>query len=175
MKRKPIDPVKLAWCAGFFDGEGCVRICRRAASPNPVYSLEISISQNCTQTLERFKTWLGIDCGRSRIHTYTRTGRVRSDVYYLTYRSRNALRLLRALRPYLVRKRVEAEWGIVFARHVTKAQKLRWHARKVPHSAAEIAARQRYYERLRALKPRGPAHGTTQSTQQFNGSTSCAI
>ena len=103
--------------------------------------------------MEHFKEVLGIDCGRSRIHSAT--ARVKSDVYYLTYRSQNALRLLRLLRPYLIRKRTEAEYGIAFARHVTLAQKKRWHTRKVPHSPAEIATRQRYYELLRSLKPRG--------------------
>ena len=157
MKGKCLNPIVLAWAAGFVDGEGCIRIAKRKNPSNPVYSLEITISQNCIETLEHFKEVLGIDCGRSRIHSGT--ARVKSDVYYLTYRSQNALRLLRLLRPYLIRKRTEAEYGIAFARHVTLAQKKRWHTRKVPHSPAEIATRQHYYELLRSLKPRGkPAH-----------------
>ena len=93
MKGKCLNPIVLAWAAGFVDGEGCIRIAKRKNPSNPVYSLEITISQNCIETLEHFKEVLGIDCGRSRIHSAT--ARVKSDVYYLTYRSQNALRLLR--------------------------------------------------------------------------------
>lgn len=99
MKGKCLNPIALAWAAGFVDGEGCIRIAKRKNKSNPVFSLEITISQNCIETLEHFKEVLGIDCGRSRIHSAT--ARVKSDVYYLTYRSQNALRLLRLLRPYL--------------------------------------------------------------------------
>ena len=83
MKGKCLNPIVLAWAAGFVDGEGCIRIAKRKNPSNPVYSLEITISQNCIETLEHFKEVLGIDCGRSRIHSAT--ARVKSDVYYLTY------------------------------------------------------------------------------------------
>ena len=44
----------LAWLAGFLDGEGCVRIARRAPPKpairaNPIYSVELTVGQNCDE------------------------------------------------------------------------------------------------------------------------------
>lgn len=141
----------LAWCAGFVDGEGCIRIARRApgGNANPIYSLEVTITQNCLGTLEHFKNVLGI---KSSIYVFGCTGAVRSTVFGLTYRCTRARELLEALHPFLVRKRLEAAVGIEFANRASFARQGRRR-----HSDAEIELREGYYLRLRALKPRGPA------------------
>ncbi len=149
--------LQLAWAAGFLDGEGCVRIARRRTKRNPTYSLEVTVSQNCIRTLDHLKQVLGVPCGGSLIHKGT--GRVRSNVYYLTYRSRNALEVLRLLQPFLVRKRREAELGIEFAEHVTRVQWQRLRNPDHAHSPIEIAFREAFYQRLRDLKPRGQIEG----------------
>jgi hypothetical protein len=147
----PCNRAALAWAAGFVDGEGCIRIARRdpGGDANPVYSLEVTITQNCLATLEHFKNVLGI---KSSIYVFGGTGTARSPVYGLTYRCTRARELLEALHPYLVRKRLEAEVGIEFAHRASFARQGRRR-----HSDAEIALRESYYLRLRALKPRGPA------------------
>ena len=43
MKGKYLNPIALAWAAGFVDGEGCIRIAKRKNKSNPVFSLEITI------------------------------------------------------------------------------------------------------------------------------------
>ena len=55
-----------AWAAGFADGEACIRIHKQdpGTGANPVYSLEVTISQNCLETLQHFKSTLGIDSSR---------------------------------------------------------------------------------------------------------------
>ena len=71
----------LAWLAGFLDGEGCVRIARRAPPKtairaNPIYSVELTVGQNCERTLDAARALiedeLGIECGK-----YTLVGRVK--------------------------------------------------------------------------------------------------
>ncbi|MBU1359765.1 MAG: hypothetical protein KKC79_19385 [Gammaproteobacteria bacterium] len=140
----------LGWAAGFLDGEGCIRIARRnpGGNANRIYSLEIVITQNCLRTLEHFQSTLGI---QSSIYVFPCQGAVRSTVYALTYRCTRARAVLEALHPYLVRKQREAEVGIEFADRATFARKGRRR-----HSPEEIAIREDYYWKLRALKPRGP-------------------
>lgn len=143
--------LNLAWAAGFVDGEGCIRIAKRdpGGNANPVYSLEVTISQNCLGTLEHFQNVFGI---KSSIYVFGGTGAVRSTVFGLTYRCTRARELLEALHPFLVRKRLEAAVGIEFANRASFARQGRRR-----HSDAEIELREGYYLRLRALKPRGPA------------------
>ena len=106
----------LAWLAGFLDGEGCVRIARRAPPKtairaNPIYSVELTVGQNCERTLDAARALiedeLSIECGK-----YTLVGRVKpgkAPTQSLTLRSDKAVRLLRAVRPYLRRKGEEAD------------------------------------------------------------------
>lgn len=146
-----VNGLDLAWCAGFLDGEGCIRIARRhpGGNANCIYSLEVTVTQNCVRTLTHFQRVLGI---KSSIYVFTGKGAVKSTVYGLTYRCTRARELLETLRPFLVRKLPEALVGIEFAERASFARKGRRR-----HSEEEIALRQGYYLKLRALKPRGPA------------------
>lgn len=140
----------LAWAAGFLDGEGCIRIAKRdpGTDANHIYSLEVTITQNCLTTLTHFQDVLGV---KSSIYVFKGTGTVRSTVYALTYRCTRAQAVLELLRPFLVRKLREADVGIEFAQRASFERKGRRR-----HSDEEIALREDYYLRLRALKPRGP-------------------
>ena len=140
----------LEWAAGFLDGEGCIRIAKRnpGTDANHIYSLEVTITQNCLTTLTHFQDVLGV---KSSIYVFGSTGAVRSTVYALTYRCTRAREVLEILRPFLVRKLREAEVGIEFAHRASFARKGRRR-----HSDEEIALREDYYMQLRALKPRGP-------------------
>ena len=145
--------LQLGWAAGFLDGEGCIRVCKRdpGGEANFIYSLEVTITQNCLETLQHFKDCLGI---QSSIYVYPCRGNLRSAVYGLTYRCSKACALLELLEPYLVRKRVEALVGIEFAKRASFARLGRRR-----HPPEEIALREDYYLRLRALKVRGPGPG----------------
>lgn len=141
---------QLAWAAGFLDGEGCIRVAKRdpGGDANYIYSLSVSVTQNCRTTLEHFKDVLGIE---GSICEFNSKSAVRSPVYLLTYNCTKARAVLELLRPFLVRKRREADVGIEFAERASFARKGRRR-----HSDAEIALREAYYLQLRALKPRGP-------------------
>ena len=161
----------LAWLAGFLDGEGCVRIARRAPpktaiSANPIYSVELTVGQNCERTLDAARALiedeLGIECGK-----YTLVGRVKpgkAPTQSLTLRSDKAVRLLRAVRPYLRRKGEEADEAIGLGEHIKAVHAARLTSGlglKVPLSEKEIQHREACYRKLSALKPRaaGPVIG----------------
>ena len=161
----------LAWLAGFLDGEGCIRIARRAppktaTSANPIYSVELTVGQNCERTLDAARALiedeLGIECGK-----YTVVGRVKpgkAPTQSLTLRSDKAVRLLRAVRPYLRRKGEEADEAIGLGEHIKAVHAARLTSGlglKVPLSEKEIQHREACYRKLSALKPRaaGPVIG----------------
>lgn len=139
-----------AWAAGFLDGEGCIRIAKRdpGNGANFIYSLEVTLTQNCLETLQHFKDVMGI---QASIYIFPCKGPIRAPVYGLTYRCTRARELLERVLSYLVRKRCEAEVGIEFACRASFARQGRRR-----HSTDEIAIREGYYQRLRALKLRGP-------------------
>ena len=58
---------ELAWCAGFFDGEGTTSFLRKGTWIGP----RVSVAQNSEATLERFRQAVGI--GKIYAHT-TRPG-----------------------------------------------------------------------------------------------------
>ena len=164
----------LAWLAGFLDGEGCIRIARRAppktaTSANPIYSVELTVGQNCERTLDAARALiedeLGIECGK-----YTVVGRVKpgkAPTQSLTLRSDKAVRLLRAVRPYLRRKGEEADEAIALGEHIKAVHASRLTSGlglKVPLCEEEILHREACYRRLSALKPRGtgPVSGEEQ-------------
>lgn len=156
----------LAWLAGLVDGDGCIRIARRAPPKssqraNPIFSLEVTVGQNCEATLDIVRALLGeelaLECGKST--TVGRVAEGKAPTKTLTLRSDKAVKLLRAIRPYLRRKDLEAELGIEFGERVQAV-----HARrrasgrglKIPLPPEEIAYREACHQRLSALKPRGP-------------------
>lgn len=52
-----VPETELAWCAGFFDGEGCTHVSR--GSPTRALSLHVTVSQKTTPCLERFNRAMG--------------------------------------------------------------------------------------------------------------------
>lgn len=143
---KILSEEKVAWAAGFADGEACIRIHRQdpGSGANPVFSLEVTISQNCLGTLQHFKSMLGID---SSIYVYPCRGNLRRPVFALTYRCTRARALLELLVPHLIRKKKEALLGIEFA---ARASFARMGRRR--HPPEEIALREDYFQRMKGLK-----------------------
>lgn len=98
----------LAWSAGFVDGEGCLSIARQKQSSNNniCYRLKFSVVQNNLEVLEEVQTILDES---SAIYKLKRTDSANRQSYTLTYDGRHALNAIKKLRPYLRRKRYEAD------------------------------------------------------------------
>lgn len=144
--KEMLSEYKISWAAGFADGEACVRIHKQCpgGNANPVYSLEVTITQNCLETLQHFKDAMGI---ASSIYVYPCRGTLRRPVYALTYRCTRARVLLVLLLPHLVRKKKEALLGVEFSERASTARMGRRR-----HSPEEILLREDYFQRMKALK-----------------------
>ena len=148
----PLVPVPVvpnldhAWAAGFVDGEGCVRIAKNVSHGrvNPIYHVEMAISQNRLDTLEHCQKVIGV---QSSICKFPDRKSFRRPVYLLTYLCANACDALTLLQPYLVRKQAEAMLALEFALRLQLRR-----GGRTPHSAEEIAIREEYYRRMKELK-----------------------
>ncbi len=105
------DPRHIAWCAGLFDGDGCVLISKQQqpGRVHPTYRLNLCLVQNCIETVKRFQKILGL---KSCLVTVRRTNQQNKPVYDLRYGGLHALRVLQLLKPDLFRKAVEADVAI---------------------------------------------------------------
>lgn len=128
----------LAWCAGFFDGEGCVHITNLSHyGGTSRHVLRISVTQNKPSLLSHFQDVVGVlgsletkDAGKC---------------FQLVYAGVRAQKVLRLLEPYLVRKRKEALLAIRF-------QDLVQPGRNKPLTVKEQAQRFRFYTKVKDLK-----------------------
>ena len=156
----------IAWLAGMMDGEACVRIARRAPpktskGANPIYSVEVTLGQNCEYTLgiirALLESELGIVCGKLNIVGRVAEGKAPTQT--LTLRSHTAVALLRAVRLHLRRKGIEADLAIrlgVRIQAVHARRRASGRGLKVPLSRREILFRELCYQKLSQLKERGP-------------------
>lgn len=138
---------EYAWCAGFLDGEGCITLARtRRTCGNRVnYRARVSIAQNCLETLHTCRDRIAENCVLAQVphrESYTR------PVYQLIYDGIHAYRLLKKLRPFLIRKGPEADVIFEFYRD---GQPTRHFGPK--GAPAEVwHLRERCYDALRCLK-----------------------
>jgi len=128
------------------DGDGCVAIVRQTyPDRNANYRLVVQVTQNCLQTLQHFRSCVGVT---APIHEVKRRIGHNRQVYTLNYAGPKALLVLQRLRAYLVRKRPEAEVALSF---IEKGQVgRRFGPRGVPPQLEAI--RISHYNKLRALK-----------------------
>lgn len=148
----PLVPVPVvpnldhAWAAGFIDGEGCVRIAKNVSHGrvNPIYHVEMAISQNRLDTLEHCQKVIGV---QSSICRFPDRKSFRRPVLLLTYLCANARDALVLLLPYFVRKQAEARLALEFALRLQLRR-----GGRTPHSAEEIAIREEYYRKMKELK-----------------------
>jgi len=99
--------LELAWCAGMFDGDGCVFISRQkmAGRKNRTYRLVLSLVQNCNVTADHFRATLGLPHCLVAVRRSVSHNR---QIYDVRYDGVHALTALRLMEPFLVRKRIEA-------------------------------------------------------------------
>lgn len=139
--------VDYAWCAGFLDGEGCITLARvRRTCGNRVnYRTRVHIGQNCLETLHIFRDRVGENCVLVQLpnrENYTR------PCYQLSYDGIHGYRLLKKLRPFLIRKGSEAD--VIFEFYRDGQPTRHFGPKGVP---AEIwHLRERCYDALRCLK-----------------------
>ena len=98
----------LAYCAGLFDGDGCIFISRQQlpGRKNLTYRLWLSIVQNDLETLQKFHRNIG---GPHFLAVIKRQVTHNRQVYDLRYSGLHALRALRLIHDDLIRKKCESE------------------------------------------------------------------
>lgn len=138
---------KLAWAAGFIDGEACVHIAKQryGQTRNPTFRLGVYITQNDRPTLETLRECLGID---TPIHKVKAAHNHRRQCYTLNYTGIAALKVLHMLLPYLVRKRSEAEAAFAYWTEGRVGE----HTRGKPVPPHIVAVREHYFELMKQLK-----------------------
>ncbi len=107
-----------AWAAGFFDGEGCVSICKSAqrGQNNRLMSLKIIFTQLDPSPLILIKEIFNSDRPLQVV-----SGRgMQRDYHRLTFSGPTAAFALEKMLPYLTVKRQLAEVGIEFQKTINK-------------------------------------------------------
>lgn len=146
--RRTQQAFSLEWAAGFADGEGCIHIfMQRYADPKrkKSYRLGFTISQNDLQVLEHFQQGLII---AERIYKAKRLPSHNRQVYTLNCTGRSALRVIAMLEPHLVRKQLQARAALDYWRLGHGGA----HPGRYGWPASVIAIRERFYQKLKALK-----------------------
>jgi hypothetical protein len=104
------DPLRVAWAAGLFDGEGSISIIlHRPAKKPPYHYLNVSVTNTCVPALEAIRSIFGYGCvsrrnrieGRRAVFTWA-TGAHAAEVF------------LRAILPYAVIKRPQIELALEY-------------------------------------------------------------
>ncbi|WP_273150776.1 LAGLIDADG family homing endonuclease [Methylophaga thiooxydans] len=145
------DIAKVAWAAGFIDGEGCIHIMKQKFNSGKngeiKYShiLRVHIAQNNLEVLEYLREVLGL---HGNIHKLRRTIDTNRQGYTLNYSSSHAFELVKLIKPYLIRKLPEAEAVVAF----WKEGKLdmRTGRKSLPQKIWGI--RERWYRKLKRMK-----------------------
>ncbi|MDO9436007.1 hypothetical protein [Hydrogenophaga sp.] len=136
----------LQWAAGMLDGDGCIAIVKQPfANRRSIFRLIVSISQNCLQTLQHFQRCVNVP---SMIYAVRRQIGHNKQVYTLNFTGPNAMRLVKLLHDYLVRKRQEATVALSFCENGQISRRFGRHG--VPPVVESI--RVAHYKKLRALK-----------------------
>lgn len=136
---------ELAWAAGFFEGEGSVRI-NSATRRN--HTALMALVPNTDESLVRFflERWGGSIQGRAA------QGR-RRRFWRWTCSSRMAARFFRDILPYVVSPRIRAKIELALEFQLQKSRP----GRQPEGDRAEYFGRQlEYFERMKVLNLRGP-------------------
>ena len=101
---------KIAYIAGFFDGEGCIRI-KKANQGGNSYYLWVAITNSNKGILDMVRDLFG---GQVRLAETSKN----KDIYHLLITSSEACDMLKILSCFLIEKKEQALLGIKF--HETK-------------------------------------------------------
>ncbi len=104
------DELKVAWAAGFFDGEGTVTIQRRRYNARPgSYVMQMAACQKHPEALVR----LHEICGCGSLHVHKKKPET-SSLWLWRASGNYALGVLKRFLPHLIVKRDQAEIAIAF-------------------------------------------------------------
>jgi hypothetical protein len=124
---KRFTKLELAYLAGLLDGEGCICFSKQKTPAGAtVYTCQVSIANTST----RLRDWLSERlCGRIYKKTYpvdgTKRVKARRQCYAWTISGNNLCRFfLKAVAPYLVIKRKQAELMMRGYLHLSQAERL---------------------------------------------------
>lgn len=141
----------LAWVAGFVDGEACIHIYKQkytgrvSGKPGITHNLRISIGQNNREVLEEVVEALGV---HGKIFKNKRSLTTNRQCYTLHINGQYALDAINLIKPYLVRKKHEAEAALRF--WVEGKKDLKTGRAPVPEDV--LAIRESWYWKMRKLK-----------------------
>lgn len=144
---------KVAWAAGFFDGEGCISISRNRKR-QPARLQCIVVQKSITPIEEYCELWP--KGGVNITHRNQPSGRV--GYYRWTISGANAADMLQEMYPYLLEKKDQAYLAIEF-QDTVNAARFKYGKKGLPPEA--LAYRNQVAEKLSALKRRAGA--TTES------------
>lgn len=148
-----LTPAEAAYIAGFFDGEGMIRIEKstskgaRGIRPYPVYYLYLQISNCNYEVLKWIKGLVGGCIVEVKIPTGRRHWRI-------VKKSNKAAILLKAILPYLIIKHEQVELALDFQK-VQSEHKNRYEPNRIgpiPRTSEEIAFKEHCYVRISELK-----------------------
>lgn len=121
------------YMAGFFDGEGCIRINKRVRPVSPEYTLFISLGQKDGAIIDWIKEVFG-----GHIHTVRRDN---SYIWIVT--NKKAIEFLQKVTPYLKYKKPQALVALKLAENYRKTRII---------SPEELARRESLYLEVKGLK-----------------------
>ena len=108
-----LEDTKLAYMAGYFDGEGCIIICRstRRQKTQTIQSHELRLAIGSTdpRVIYEFQAAFG-----GRVQFYEAGGKRKCPVYQWHIWSRTATQVIEAMYPYLITKKSDADIALAF-------------------------------------------------------------
>jgi hypothetical protein len=128
--------MKIAYIAGLFDGEGCVRI--YTEDNKKWFILQITISNTCVPLLLEIQKHYGGNV----------SGRRNGLCYSWSMTSKPAAEILKKMLPYLIVKKEQAEIAIEF--QARKEHGGYWRDKQITEKELEI--RREYMNKLKELK-----------------------
>jgi len=151
-----------SYWAGIIDGEGCITIAKQVnygkKKRSPNYILILDITNTSKELLEEAKKFFGVGSVRKRwsnekLKEFREQGRNISQIYQFRADRRSALKILRAVLPYLRLKRPQAELAIEYMNSVVNYSGKVIHNKKgfeeIPEE--ELKKREQFYLMMREL------------------------
>lgn len=138
---------RLAWAAGFIDGEGCIHIAKQRyrGERSDTYRLGVYVTQNDKSVLEHLRDVVGID---APIFPVKRARNHKRQCYTLNFSGKGAQQLLSLLEVFFRRKRAEAAAALAFCTEGLVGK--RFGRKAVPPDI--VATREHYFRLLKQLK-----------------------
>lgn len=142
--------LRIAWAAGIFDGEGCITInCQQPGSGgriNPSYRLYLKVTMGHRATVDCL-------CDLFSVGTVTiqHSNAGHNDAYTWWVASRQAIEVIKLMRPYLVTKADEADLALEWSQLPLANRGGRGGGQPLP--ASLLAERHRLFELMRDAKP----------------------